>query len=259
MLVATHGGISNKIFFYPKPVELYSPVQRWIIWKILAYCIGVLVSGIIVFTIFNVLYLIFFQKDAVAKEIFTYTVLYLILMIGLVLTKQATDPLYVGDELGIYLKALNLYPFEFILTSQIYIICFFIFPVSISPLLIKAVFHAFVVGYIVGRTRIYYKTKWAYLLFGIFMLRPVLNESMRIHRMQWYALLYVLVAAKLYYDRKETKNVSFRTVLLMCSLVALLTIWRREGIYLLALGLLGILFVYGANINRKKIIFSFLL
>jgi hypothetical protein len=89
------------------------------------------------------------------------------------------------------------------------------------------------------------------------MLKPVLSESMRIHRMQWYALLYVLVAVKLYYDSKEKKNVRFQAVLFMCFLVALLTIWRREGLYLLVLGLLEILFVYGTRINYKQIILSF--
>ncbi len=251
------GILATRFFVNPPPFEIIESDKDWLIWKILAYNIGFFASGAIIFKVFHSLFLIFLQKDAVYKEIFTYTMFYLVIMSGLVFLKQIIDPLYTGDELQFYLNALNLYPFLCMMTSQVYIISLFLLPVSISPLLIKAVFHAFVVGYIVGQTRIYYKTRWAYLLFGIFMSGPVLRESMKIHRMQWYALLYVLVAVKLYYDNKEKKNMNYHTVLCMCFFVSLLTIWRREGMYLFVLGLLGILFVYGANVNRKKIVISF--
>lgn len=209
--------------------------------------------------LFGILYKIIYEKDHEQKCLFRGTALYFAIILGVMLTNLSIQGLvYTSDYANIFRMALELYPFTFGLTSGVYIISLMMFPFPIAPSIIKIVFQSLMVGYIVYRTSKHYKTKWAYLIYGVFLLPPILWSSATIHRMQWYVLLYLGIAVKLFYDYKENKKITLKEFILISILISVLTIWRREGIYLIVLGPLLLLVTYGFEKKWKQQMLLFL-
>jgi hypothetical protein len=145
---------------------------------------------------------------------------------------------YRGDEANIVAGAISKYPFFFIYSSELFLMCYLIFPFVLAPSLIKILFAALVSGYVIYRVNSYYKTYAGCFLYLIFLYAPVLQLGIRVHRMQWYAVLYLFVTVKLFFDRKDRKDAPFGygVIAIMAGLISVLTIWRREGLYLILTG-----------------------
>lgn len=154
---------------------------------------------------------------------------------------------YVGDEKNIWDSAARLYPFMFVYSSQIFLMCFFILPTIFAPSLIKLCFVSYVAGYTIYRVKSYYKSKLYYALYVLFLSTVFLQMGIGVHRMHWYAMLYLFIAVKLFFDDKEGKRLGLKELTAMAFAMSLLTIWRREGIYLLVWGLVLLILVYAKN------------
>lgn len=185
----------------------------------------------------------------------------LIILASYLLTNLAPTHMndyYVGDEKNIWDAAVRLYPYFFVYTSEIFLICFFIIPTIISPSIIKISFCSLVLGYTVYRTNKYYDTKLSYLIYALCLLKPVCELGIQVHRMQWYAFLYLFFAIKLFFDSKEKKiKFSYTTVILMSCVISILTVLRREGLYLFVLGAAIMVLVYAKDnqvICKKNVI-----
>ncbi len=211
-------------------------------------CFGIayIVSVCLIFAICKFLYNAL-AMDGKERKIFFYMLPVLIVLASYLLTDISWTDIqnyYVGDEKNIWDAAVRMYPFFFVYSSELFLICFLLFPSIIAPSIFKIIFVAYVFGYTIYRTKMYYKTNWAYSLYAVFALKPFLELGIRVHRMHWYAMLYLLVAIKLYYDCKLKVQFEGRKLIGVSIILSILTIWRREGCYLIIWGLLLLLFTY---------------
>lgn len=236
------------------PSGAYYGLSNWIGWKIFAVLIGIIISAGMWYGIFKTLYKIFCGKGEREKQILLLALPYAIFLIAMYLTRIALNGFgYVGDEANIYKTALDLYPFMFGITSEVYIISFFFLPIPIAPSLVKILFDSLIVGYIIYRAKNYYNSAITYILYLPFFTKPVIENSMLIHRMQWYGMLYVFVCVKLFFDYKEKKCIDYRQVAILSALISVLTIWRREGLYLFVSGAILLCVIYHKKLNWKKV------
>ena len=151
-----------------------------------------------------------------------------------------------GDEFNIYSQAINynMYPYHFTyLTGLIYILSYMIIPCQIGIVLIKLILQSLVCGYCVHRITNRFG-KSGYFIYLLFLLYPVMTYSIEVHRMHFYALLYITVSVKLIFDWLEDKQLTNFDLLTISLGYSILAIWRKEGIYLLVIAPAMICFAY---------------
>lgn len=198
------------------------------------------------------------KEDGKERAILRYALPILIVLVAYLLTDIASvngiSPYYSGDEKNIWDSAVRMYPFIFVYSGELFMICFYILPIRLAPSIIKILFSSYVFGYVIYRAKRFYDSKYVYFLYCIFAMKPFLEYGIRVHRMHWYGVLYLLAAAKLYFDYRERNHHTgtMRNIVLAEALLSILTIWRREGIYLIVWGLLLLLVIYGEQKERKK-------
>lgn len=169
---------------------------------------------------------------------------------------------YTGDEKNIWDAAVRLYPFFFVYTSEIFLICFFIFPVVMAPSIVKIAVCSFVFGYTIRRIKRFYKTDLAFVLYGLCLIRPVYEMGIRVHRMHWYGILYLFFVVKVYFDSKEEdQTYTAWTVIFLSMISAVLTVLRREGMYLFVFGAVMMVLAYAKDkgIIKRKLIYKVLI
>ena len=174
---------------------------------------------------------------------------------------------FVGDVRNVWDSAVRLYPYSFVYTSELFLICFFVFPFSLAPIAVKILFESFVMGYVVYRINAHYKSKLVYLLYVFCLTMPFRHLGIGVERMHWYGFVYLFVTVKLYFDilegikkdrRLPLKVEDWITELIMIFMISLLTVWRREGIYLLLFG--GILLIKAyVDVSDKERVIKFIL
>ena len=258
------GILAMKMFSNIKYNESYHQMSNriGIFGKVCTAFIIFLCAGVIIFLLYHGIYNILYVKTSDARKIFLRTVPYMVLMTGFLFTNlyemNKTGGGYVGDVGLTWNMGMRFFPFVFVYLSGVYTLCFFIIPVWIAPSIIKIIFESLVVGYIIFRCEKYYRTKWAYVLYLVFLLQPVKDFGVQIHRMHWYAFLYLFAAIKLFFDEKESGNRNRYTILIMSIILGLLSVWRREGIYLLVFGSLFLIVAYHKRNEWKKMILCYL-
>ena len=153
----------------------------------------------------------------------------------------------VGDEEVIFnsVADFDLYPAHFTyITGIFYIMSLMFIPYPVGIVIVKILLQALICGYCVMRL----KSKFAYIVFILF---PVIVNSILIHRMQIYGLLYLFVFAKCIFDNKEKINMQISDFLLLSFCLAILSVWRKEGIYLLVTAPFILYFTYYKS-NKLK-------
>ena len=201
------------------------------------------------------------KEQGKERDICLYAIPVLVLLLSYLfadlLGASTIKTYYVGDEKNIWDSAVAIYPFMFIYSSQLFLTCFFIFPTILAPSIVKICFVSYVVGYSIYRMRKHYHN-YVFLLYLLFASSTFLEMGIRVHRMQWYGILYLLIAIKFYFDNKERKDIDLKQLIILSIGLSLLTIWRREGIYLIVWGLVMLLLVYGnkdwKHVKRKIIV-----
>lgn len=153
---------------------------------------------------------------------------------------------YVGDEANIFYSAILGYPHYFVYTSELYIISLYIFPFFYGVVFFKILVTSFVAGYVIKRISDFFGYKYGIfvLLFFFIFFKPYTNQGLQNHRMQWYSLIYLYLATKLIFDYLEKNKINRISIIIISILFTLLSIWRREGIYLIVLTPFIIYFAY---------------
>ncbi len=219
--------------------------------------IAIIIAFIIIYA-FTTFLLKAFSEDSKERKILTYMVPFLLMLLAYFVVTIVDNPYeayYHGDELLVLNSAFNLWPYFFVYLSEFYLVSIFIVPCWIAPTIVKVVLVSFLMGYIVYRVRRHYNSNLAYCIYLICLLKPFYILGVEVHRMQWYAFLYLFVMVKLCFDikEKESKKATWIDNCIMIFLIALLSVLRREGIYLVLFGLILLLMAYGKS-NKKKMI-----
>lgn len=165
-----------------------------------------------------------------------------------------------NDELAICENAKNLVHDTWFcyLTVYYYIVSFMIFPFTYGPIIMKALIEFFIVGYTVFRSEEYFGKKAGKFMYLLFLMYPVIAYTTSAHRLPVYFLLYLLVYVVLIFDLLEKREASRLKLFLLFLAGAVLSIWRTEGIYLVALIPILLFIVYPKLRNKKSIVFVIL-
>lgn len=159
-----------------------------------------------------------------------------------------------GDELNIYNATVKLdmyFSFTYF-TGIYYLISIMIIPFQIGPVIVKLLIDSLVLGYCSYRFHQYFKKPLSFLICVLFLFPSVLRYGLAIHRMHLYGLLFLVFAVKLIFDHLEKRRLDARTFVIMAAILAVLTFWRKEGIYLLVWGFL--MLWSGYHLKGKKVL-----
>lgn len=187
-------------------------------------------------------------------QMLKYALIYFLPLI-LVLIYKLPEGFLTNDETLIFSEASNLadYTWFYYLTTWYYIISMMMIPSWLGPVIIKVVIQCATAGYVVARLKGYLKgARRAYIIYAAFFLPPILAYTTSAHRIPVYIFLYILFMFILFMDRKEGRELTWRRALVLLFLMAVLTQWRTEGIYLAFFGLILMMICYPSFYRDKK-------
>ena len=205
---------------------------------------------------FIVLYMFWRFIFSKPLSVLKYAGLYLIPIIGVLIFKLPQGFLS-NDEHLIFEQAVKLadYTWFYYITTWYYIISLMIIPAWFGPIIIKVIIQVLICGYCVSRLSKYMNFKYGKFLYLAFLLFPVLAYTTSAHRIPVYYLLYLFLLFTLLMDRLEKVPLSKLRLIGMLFLLAVLTQWRTEGIYLAVTGLVLMFLAYPSlHITKKKLI-----
>ncbi len=235
--------------FYDRMTFKTAPLsmpQIYIPCKILMFFAVMAASAFLLKAVFN--------RGSSERHILAYSLLYFIPLI-LVLIYKLPEGFLTNDEALIFSEASNLadYTWFYYLTTWYYIISMMIFPSWLGPIIVKIIVQCFCAGYSVNRLHQYLNgSKKAYFFYLVFFLPPILAYTTSAHRIPLYIFLYILFMFMIYMDKLEKVPFSITRILPILFLMAILTQWRTEGIYLSVFGIILILICYPSLYCEKK-------
>lgn len=219
-------------------VSPLSMAHNYIPCKVLMFALVYLASAFIVRA--------FSDRSSFEWQVLKYAFIYFIPII-LVLIYKIPEGFLSNDESLIFSEALKLadYTWFYYITTWYYIISIMLIPSWLGPIILKVVIQALCAGYCVARTK-------RYLMYIAFFLPPILAYTTSAHRIPIYIFLYVLFMFIIYMDQLEKKDLSAKRAISLLLLLAILTQWRTEGIYLSVFGLIMILICYPSLYSAKE-------
>ena len=194
------------------------------------------------------------DKSSMERQVMQHALIYFIPLI-LVLIYKIPEGFLSNDESLIFSEALKLsdYTWFYYITTWYYIISIMIFPFWAGPIIVKVMLQCFCAGYSVARLKRYLGgAKRAYLMYAVYFLPSILAYTTSAHRIPVYIFVYVLFMYTIYMDKLENKAFSWSRIIPLLFLMAILTQWRTEGIYLCVFGLIMILICYPSLYNDKE-------
>lgn len=239
----------KSIFVFPDPSDKRYALAMtdYIVCFILALFVMYMVS-------FAILFLIFSRSDGQGRllEVVKCGLYYLPVLVAVAAVKLPAGYLS-NDEYAIVNDATNLIHDTWFtyLTVYYYIISFMLIPVKYGPIFVKLILEFFVAGYVLYRSRAYFGKRTGLVMYVLFLMYPVIAYTTSAHRLPVYFLLYLLVFAKMLFDRLENKDIGTSEVFFLLLAGAVLTQWRTEGIYLFVLLPVLLLIVY-PHLRSKK-------
>ena len=196
------------------------------------------------------------------RKMLKYCLIYLI-PIAAVLVFKLPQGFLSNDEVLIFENASVLadYKWFYYLTTWYYIISLMIFPFKLGPVMVKVIIQVLLCGYCVNRTSLYlnrrypsengHKNPGGLIMYAAFLLPPILAYTTSAHRIPVYIFLYLFLIFKLFMDMLEDRSPSGFSLLGLLFLIAVLTQWRTEGIYLAVTGPL-LLFIAFPSLRKSK-------
>ena len=136
------------------------------------------------------------------------------------------------------------------ITSYYNMMAMMLIPSVCAPIIIKIIILGLTCGYAVFRLRRVLPSVFAYLIYFAFIFPPSLHLSYSAHRTPMYGLLYLFLAVKLICDYMEKKEFTRRDLITLSVIIAVLTVWRTEGIYMLVLGPVVTAFAYRIKVKK---------
>lgn len=201
-------------------------------------------------------FLDFMRKDEKSTDILRYALPYFLFLLIYMFLRH--DMQLAGDEWNIYNQVINynIYPYHFTyITGILYALSFMLIPCQMGIVLVKIIFQALVCGYCVYRF-VDYMGKRGMMIYFLFFLYPTVEFGIQVHRMQFYSLIFLVLMVKLLLDNRLCKSnltMQLKQVLLfMMILFSILSIWRKEGIYLVILTPILLCVSYGIH-SKKEI------
>jgi len=219
------------------------------------YGICKILALIVLFAAFYGLFTIVFAKNEYRDSLISVIkcgALYLPVLVSVAAIKLPQGFL-TNDEYAIYENATNLVHdtwFNY-MTVYYYIVSLMLIPVKYGPIIMKLIIEFFVVGYCVYRAKSYYGKKAGMFMYVLFVLYPVIAYTTSAHRLPVYFLIYLALFVKIHFDLLEKKDITTGGMFLILLSGTVLTQWRTEGIYLLAL-IPIVLFIAYPSLRNKK-------
>lgn len=176
-----------------------------------------------------------------------------VLVVWLFLRHSFTPP---GDELNLFNRATQLDSFAYWFnypSGYYWIMGIMLVPVPMGPIYIKLVLQALVCGYCLARQYERSGLVRSLPLYLLFLLPFVLEQGISAHRLPIYGMLYLFLAAKLMYDRLDGCHLDWKTLVLESAVLAVLAIWRTEGIYFSVLGIILIVVAYRVSLKKASL------
>ncbi|SFN78923.1 hypothetical protein SAMN04487831_103303 [Pseudobutyrivibrio sp. UC1225] len=191
--------------------NVYSNVvskSEQVLWLVIAILIAV--SCIVLLVKFIVKAVLINGKE---RQILIFSIPFLVVFIVFFIYKYVNSnsdvySYFWGDEKNIWDAAVRLYPYFFVYTSEIFLVCFFILPIVLAPVIVKIVLESLIMGYIMWRIKAHYKSNLVYIIYAFCLMPPFLTLGIEVHRMQWYGFLYLFAMVKLYMDIIEGGNIN---------------------------------------------------
>lgn len=231
---------SDKNFFC---VSVWDHLLKIVFIKIIVF--------IILLECWKWIFLLIENKNSRIREIFSYSFPYFFFLTIYLFCNHSMS--LSGDELNIYNQAIiyNIFPYHFTyLTGIVYIVSYMIIPCQMGVVLIKIIVQSITCGYCVYRMK-YRFGKKGYLLYILFMLYPVVTNGIQVHRMHFYALLYLISSTKLIFDWRENRKLNNYGLFILSIAYSILSIWRKEGIYLILIAPVMICLAYRVQKKRE--------
>lgn len=188
------------------------------------------------------------------RDILKYSAIYLI-PIAAVLIFKLPQGFLSNDEHLIFEQAVQLadYTWFYYLTTWYYIITMMMIPSYLGPIIVKVVIQVLMCGYCVFCVAKHTGSrKRGALMYIAFLLPPILAYTTSAHRIPIYIYLYLFLMFTLYMDMLEAKTPSKKEIILYCVIIAVLTQWRTEGIYLALFGPVLLFIAYPSLRKSKK-------
>lgn len=163
-------------------------------------------------------------------------------------------PLAYGDQLNIIEAAYgysNMGGFFNYLTTYVFMIGMNLFPSGAFSVVFKIFLISLGAGYCVHRLRKLYSGFLPFLIYAPFLLPPGLYLSYTVHRIPIYAVLYLVFSCLIICDHIEGKKLGVLKFVVLSFVVAMLTQWRSEGIYLLVFGPILLYVCYKPQLSNK--------
>lgn len=227
--------------FFEGPISAHFPT--WIFLKVLLF--------VFLLFLWNSILSIANGSNLELRAIIIYALPYFCILVFYMLLKH--NMYLVGDEYNIYSQVLkyNIFPYHFTyFTGLIYALSYMLIPCQMGIVFIKIILQALVCGYFIFRFKNIVGKK-GYVVYLLFLLPPVIENGILVHRMHFYALLYVYIIMKILLDSYEKIKLSNKNLFLLLMFLGILTIWRKEGIYLLIIAPILLCCAYQIKDKRK--------
>ncbi len=241
--------IFNKFFTFPDISD-----KRYDL-AVKDYRICLVLAAIVLVIALHAVYTLIFKKNEYRRTligVITSALPYLPVILAVTVIKLPQGFL-TNDEYSIYNDATNLIHDTWfnIMTVYYYITSLIIIPYRYAPIIMKLVIEFFVVGYTIWRTKEHFGKKAGMFMYILFLLYPVIAYTTSAHRLPVYFLIYLAVVVKLMYDKLENKKITYPGAVFVLFAGAVLTQWRTEGIYLVAL-IPVLMFIAYPDLRRPK-------
>lgn len=223
------------------PVDLEAVPFMHIFSKILVFLI---IWGMLEFFYYGL------RHKKLLFSFFIFFALYLILLLC------SYPGYYMSDDTVIFGYATRYYPVYWhnYLTSLYFMTGMSLFPASTGPIILNDLCLALVFSYIFYKTEKLFATRFRYLILLCALMPFVLLSALMCFRPALYAPFFLFFFAFLYFEKKEQKKLTYRKLLMLSVLAALLCFWRSEGIVLIVFCLALIPLCYKTGV-RKTVLF----
>ncbi len=235
--------------------------------NLMDYILCKIITFMVLWLFYYGLYLVFIHKDrkkSILRRSLVAAFPYLLVMIVICIFKLRNGFIS-GDETTILNNALTLthYIWFTYITTYYYIVSMMLIPCIYAAVITKVIIEYIIIGYIMVRTIDYFKrnqntpilpVKWITyggLIILLFFFYPILAYTPSAHRLPIYLLFYILMVTVLLFDKLSKESLTLKKALVLLLLGSILTQWRTEGIYLIVLLPILMLFSY-ENLRHLK-------
>lgn len=169
---------------------------------------------------------------------------------------------WINDELGVLYNAKGFmyYSWQNYLTVIFFSICLMCIPTAISIVIIQVIFISFAFAYFINYIYKRINTKLVYFLYLILLLPPVIYNNLYPLRITMYTYIELIFLTWMFKKYKDKEELDIKTTLISSMAIFVLSFWRSEGIYYLALPIIMFFLFkkYSKHIFLKIIVIEFL-